>query len=265
MLPNPIGRHLIFVSIAHFDVITEDVVKTYLQACYACGGRFSIANLLQVVFARCRDAAQLVEFRIYTRRNHIAAIKQHGWIRHKRFRDQFAQCLASVECRSEGAHLFVVGVLASALDEGYTFQRQAQLLEFARIDSSHGRFGNEALHVAHTPQAIGTEFGKLGRLKEIFHAVLSLLNHLNRPQREEQPPAQEASAHRRERAVYNVQERTPIVGHRAEEFQIAHGKLIHPDEMVFFDPRQAGNVTRLFVLRQFEISHNGAGRGNGSL
>ena len=155
-------------------------------------------------------------------------------------------------------------MLASTLDEGYTFERQAQLLEFARIDSSHGGFRNEALHIAHTPQAVGTEFGKLGRFEEILHAILPLLNHLNRAQREEQPAAQEASAHRRECAVYDVQERASIVGHRAEEFEIAHGKLIHPNEMVLFDPRQAGDVTRLFVLRQFEISHNGAGRGNGS-
>ena len=52
LLANPFVWHLAFIGVAHFDVVTEDVVIAYLQARNACGFALALLDLQEIVFTR---------------------------------------------------------------------------------------------------------------------------------------------------------------------------------------------------------------------
>ena len=66
LLADPVGGHLFLVRVAHLEVVTEDVVKSYLETCDTGSFDLALLDLQQVVFPVRLDRTQFVEFGVYT-------------------------------------------------------------------------------------------------------------------------------------------------------------------------------------------------------
>ena len=70
LLAYPLLRHLFLIGVSHLKVISEDIVISYFQTCYTSLFHFALLYLQEIVLTVIGNAAELVEFLVYTIINH---------------------------------------------------------------------------------------------------------------------------------------------------------------------------------------------------
>ena len=96
-------------------------------------------------------------------------------------------------------------------------------------------------------------------MKEILHAVEPPLDVVDLAEGEGNPAAQQAAAHGGEGAVDDLQEAAAVLVHAAEDFEIAHGEVVHPHIAFLVDARDGGDVADVGVVSIVKVVENGAG------
>src|SRR5690606_9343218 len=66
LLANPIGGDLVFVRVADFKVVPENLVVRYLQRRYTRARTFALLHLEQIILAGKCDLSQLVKFIVHS-------------------------------------------------------------------------------------------------------------------------------------------------------------------------------------------------------
>src|SRR5690606_9965893 len=88
-----------------------------------------------------------------------------------------------------------------------SLERTPQAHQVARTDRARGEAAGEALEIADAVDRLLQRFGRRTRLAELLDGVEALADRGRIDQRIEEPPAEQARAHRRPRAVEHPEER----------------------------------------------------------
>ena len=97
----------------------------------------------------------------------------------------------------------------------------------------------------------------------MLHHVQAAVDGLDILQREQNPAAHHAAAHRRDGAVDDIEQRLAVVTHGGYQFQVADGKLVQTYITLCLNARQVGDVTQLGVLGDVEIVEDGTAGDDG--
>ena len=92
---------------------------------------------------------------------------------------------------------------------------------------------------------------------EILHTIEPLVDLPDIAQREDRPPSDHASAHRRDRMIDDVKQARALLLHRLEELQGPDGEAVETYVAVLLDAAQRGDMRDMCVLGQFQILHDG--------
>ena len=96
LLTNPALRNLVFVGVSYLQIISEDVVITYLKRRNARLLSLSFLYFKQVVLAAIRYLAQLVELGVNATLYHPALVHQLWRVVLHLFLDAAAKCFAEI-------------------------------------------------------------------------------------------------------------------------------------------------------------------------
>ena len=135
--------------------------------------------------------------------------------------------------------------------------------QFARRDAAHGSLGRQALQVTDEFQPFLDQFAAVGVAHEVLHHVEAAVDGLGVLQREQHPAAHHASAHRRDGAVDDVEQRLAVVVHGCHEFQVADGEFVQAHIALGLDARQVGDVSQLGVLGNVQVVQDGTAGDDG--
>ncbi len=113
LLANPLGRHLAFVGVAHFQIVAKHLVEGHFQGRNARALDLAFLDFEQVVFARESYAVEFVEFGIDPALDHAALSTQNGRIVAEFGFDFFQQKIAGIQ---------LVGVLAQDAGRFFGFR-----------------------------------------------------------------------------------------------------------------------------------------------
>ena len=264
LLAHPLLRHLVFIRVAHLEVVAEDVVVAYLQRRNARLLSLALLNLQQVVLARVGNAPQLVKFV-------VDAVAYDAPLLHLLWRvgsqlghDAVAQRLAEVQLLPHPAQRCGGRRRASCLhacltDGGYGLQCCHELHHFPWRHTSCGHLRYDTLQVADALQVLVHRLAERGVAVEVVHHVEPFVDAPLVPQGEHQPPAKHAPAHGADRAVDDVEQRLAVLLHGLQQLQRADGKLVEPDEALLLNARQRSDVGYLRVQRLFQVLQHGSG------
>ena len=241
------------MGVAHLDVVAEDVVVADFEAGNAGAFALALLQVQEVVLARARDVAQLVEFGVHAAGDDAAAVGERGGVGRDFALDAVAYEGAGVELRGDVAEHLFVGRLAAVAYRLYGRQGHPQLHRLPRGDATHGHFGDEAFEVADERELAVDELLGFGVAEEKLHHLLPVAYGGHLFQREGNPPFQQAGAHGAHRAVDDVEQALAPFVHRREQFEAAHGKLVEAHIAVGFDAGEREYVGYVGVLGDVEV------------
>ena len=78
LLSCPLGGHLIFMGVGHFQVVAKHIIKTDLQGTDPGFFRLSRLQTRQVFFSVMGNIAELIQLFVYTRTNHRSFSRRRG-------------------------------------------------------------------------------------------------------------------------------------------------------------------------------------------
>ena len=253
LLANPFLRHFIFVHVAHFDIVTEHIVITYLQAGNPRLFALPLLYLQKIVLTGISYLTQLVQLGIHAGFYHAAFIDEQRGIVVDFLIDAVTNGAADVQLPANVVQTGVIGIHTGFLNRLDCLQSYFQGNHLTRRDTPHGYFGDDTFQVTYQMQLLFNQFLEVGLAEEILHYVQSLINGLHIFQGEHHPALQQTGSHRTDSFVYHVQQAAAAVVHTAHQLQAAHRKLIQADVFVFFYARQRSDMPYLRMLRQNEV------------
>ena len=74
LLTNPAFWHFVLISVAHFKVVSKDIVISHLKRRNTCFLSFFLLNLQQIILSVTTDRTQLIKFGTIAVSNNIALI-----------------------------------------------------------------------------------------------------------------------------------------------------------------------------------------------
>ena len=259
LLANPRRRDFLLVGVADLDIVAEDVVVADFERRNARGLAFALLNARKVILAVERDAPQVVQLGIDPVGNHAAllylivlriGIDLAG--------NAFADLRQRVDLPRQRVQAVVVGGFQSGFKGVDGPQRVFELHQFARRDPLGRDTARNAFEVAHQRHLLADNVREVGILDEAFHHVQPFVDPHRVLDRHGDPAFQQASAHRRQRAVDHFGETAFLAcAVRRKKLQVADRELIDPHVVVLVDAGDGGDVPRLAVLGEFEVVENG--------
>ena len=81
LLPYPFLRHSILISVAHLEIVSENIVEAYLERRYACAVNLPLLHFKQILLAVAGNLSELVKLFIHTFGNHVSLSKLGSSIR----------------------------------------------------------------------------------------------------------------------------------------------------------------------------------------
>ena len=213
LLAHPFLRHQVLIRITHFQVVAEDVIVAYLQALYARQLGLALLNLQQVVLAAVGNVAQLVELLVHTVADDAALLHQLWRVGLNLALNTVAERLAEIQPLANALQGVVLGVETGRLDGVDGLQGRLQLDNLARRNAPHGHLRDDALEVANAVQLLVDTLAELRLAVVILHNVQALVDGPLVLQREHEPAAQQAAAHRRDRLVDHIEQRLAVFLH----------------------------------------------------
>ena len=204
------------------------------------------------------DGAQLVEFGAVVVGNDISLVQQLRRIGLYLLVDAVAQRLAEAQLLPHPLQGLVAGRETGHLHGAYGCEGILQLHHLARTHPAHGHLGDDALEVAHAVELVVHTRTEVGLLEEIVHNVEPLVDGAHVFQRKHHPAAQQPAAHRRDRAVDDIEQRQAVFLHGLEEFERPGGELVEPHKLVFLYAGKGRDMADVRVLGEFQILHDGS-------
>ena len=138
LLAYPVVRHLVLERVAHFKVIAENVVVTYLERGYAGGLSLALLYLQQILLAAGGYASQLVKLGVHSLAYHPALAYQLRRVGVHLAPYPVAQALAEADVLADAAQRVVARLKTGGLHGAESLQGGAQLHHFARRNAPHG-------------------------------------------------------------------------------------------------------------------------------
>ena len=216
-----VGRDRVQIRLGDLDVVAEHAVVAHLQRVDAGARALALFELRDHLFARSADAPQVVEPRVEAVAN-IAAVA------HERARlvDQAAvDVVAHVDEIVERADQRPgERRLARLEDEPHARHHRDRLLqadEIARPRVAERGTRDEALEILHAFQDLAELAAVCAAKGELLDGIQAVANAIERDQRAQQPRAQQASRHGRDRPIDLVEQRALAAAiHRLDDFQM---------------------------------------------
>ena len=241
------------MRVAHFDVITEDIVVAYLQAGNLRQLTLALLYLQQIILTGVGYLAQLVQLGTNTGLDDTALINQQRRVIVYLPVYAVADGLADVQLLAYMIQAGIIGIHASRFDGFYRLQSHLQRHYLTRRDTAYRHFGDDALQVTYQMQLLLYQLLEIGLAEEVFHYIQPFVNRLHVLQREYQPAFQQAGTHRADGLVYHIQQTTTAVVHRPHQLQAAHCELIQTDVLILLDACQRSDMPYLRMLRHDEV------------
>ena len=147
LLADPVLRHLVGVGVAHFEVIAEDVVVTYLEAADAGAFAFGLLDVQQYLFAVRQRVAEVVELAVHPFGDDVALTQLGRSLRSDGVLYKVAQGAAAVHPGAQGRHFFKLA--GEGDDLRYPAQAVGKGKHLPRADAAHCSLRNHPLEVAY--------------------------------------------------------------------------------------------------------------------
>ena len=154
------------------------------------------------------DGFELVECGVYAISREASFADDCGRLVEERALDELANVGKLVELGEQTAHQRRLTLVEDQFDARHRLERLPQRHEVARARRSERDATNQPLEVVHALERVA-KLAALGRAeRQLLDGVQSVANALERAQRTQQPRAQQAPAHRGDRPIDLVQQRT---------------------------------------------------------
>ena len=171
LLAYPLCRHFVLMRVAHFDVITEDIVVAYLQAGNLRQLTLALLYLQQIILTGVGYLAQLVQLGTNTGLDDTALINQQRRVIVYLPVYAVADGLADVQLLAYMIQAGIIGIHASRFDGFYRLQSHLQRHYLTRRDTTYRHFGDDALQVTYQMQLLLYQLLEIGLAEEVFHYV----------------------------------------------------------------------------------------------
>ena len=135
-------------------------------------------------------------------------------------------------------------------------QAPAQLLDFARSNLSGRCTGYDALQVSQIADSFTDIVQGEFVMDKSIHGIVSTVKFLYIKHRKGEPVPEQTRSHGAAAMVHNVQQAYTL---GLENFQVAHGELVHPDKAAFVYAGQGTNVAQTGMMSLFKINHQRTG------
>src|SRR4030095_6436473 len=94
---------------------------------------------------------------------------------------------------------------------------------------------------------------QINLLDKKFNGFQSLIDLMNIQERHNHPSLQQAGSHGRNSIVEHTKQIHTILHWTMQELQVANGKLIHPQVVIFFNSLDGSDVLKVWMLSVFQV------------
>ena len=264
LLAVVIGRHVGEVRLRDLDVIAEHPVVADLEVADAGARPLRFLHLGDALLAAAADAAQLVELRVDAVAHHAAVARDPRRLVDQRLVEGLAHVHEIVQLGDETLDQRRLELLEPHSHARYGGDRLAQRDEIPRAGRAQRRARDQAVDVVHRLQRLAQLDPGCAAEREILDRIEPILDPLERHEWPQQPAAQQASAHRRDRAVDFMQQRAGAAAVlRLDHLQVSQRDRIHEETIGAGAERDVPHVREVRLLRVAQVLHQRAGGGDG--
>ena len=175
LLSNPVGRYLVLVCIADLQIVSENIIITYLQTADARLLHLTLLYAHQVVLAVSGDRPQLVQLAIHSVTNDISLANLLRRILLQLTVYLVAQVLTQIQLVADVLYRGNIGIHASLLHGLKSLQGRLQLHHLPRSNSACSHLGYNTFEVAHPTQTFVDYIAKISMSEEVFHPIQPLV------------------------------------------------------------------------------------------
>ena len=205
-----------------------------------------------------RDAPQVVQLRVHAVGDDATLLDLVVLrVRVDLPRNPVADLRENVDLRRQGVKAFVVRRLQRRLQRPDRRERVLQLDQLPRRNPLGRNPSRNPLQVPDQRNLLPHRVRQLRVLREALHDVQPLVDLRRVLDRHGDPPFQQPSAHRRQRAVDDIRKTALLPGAvRRKELQVPDRELVHPNVVVLVDPRDRGDMFRIPVFGELQVVEN---------
>ena len=227
LLAHPVGGHLVLVRVPHFEIIAEHIVVANLQAGDTRLFDFPLLDLEQVVLAAVGYLAQLVELIVHPTLDHVALAHHLRRVFVHLASDAVAHTLAERELLPYPFQHRIVGRGTGLLHGNDGHEGILQLHHLAGCHPSHRHLRGDALQVSDAVELLVETGAEIGMTEEMVHHIETLADGFLLFEGEDEPAAQQASAHGRDGMVDDREQGGSVLLHRLHQFETTYGEVVH--------------------------------------
>ena len=265
LLAYPLGRHLVLVGVAHFQIVAKDIVVANLEALDAGGLCLALLDLEQVVLALIGNLAKLIQLGTDALGYDTALCGKQGRVGGYLAGNAVAYLLTEGKVLAHVTQGGIVCLAAGFLYGREGLKRHPKLYHIPRRDAAHADLAHNAFQIANAQQLFLHQRAEVGMAEEAVHHVLSATHLGHVLEGEHDPAAQHSGAHGSDGLVYDIEQGDSALVHGTQQFQAADGELVQSYKAVFLNAAEGGDVAQLVVLREFHILEDYARRHNSGL
>ncbi len=207
LFPDPFGRHLILVGVAHFDIVPEHVVETYFERRYSGGGAFSLLDAPQSIAAVCAERAEFVEFRVDSFGESRTFAKLDGGVGTHGAPDGVHKVRTVCHRPGNSAQFRRVTRCKRTPQGAARLQRVVQLACVARADPARPHLHHQPLQFPDSLQNFIRPLARGGIAEKVFHRVMTTPYFLKIEQREKNPVVEPPRPHRSRGVIEHIKQR----------------------------------------------------------
>ncbi len=251
--PHPVGRHLVGLAAAHFDVVALHAVVAEAQVGEPGALAFARLEIEQRFVAVLADAAQFVQVGVVAGSDDAAFAQHRRRCRHQRAREQRKCFRMRARTGRQLLHERRIEDLQQILELGQAAERLAQLRQIARSRRAQRDAREDALDVADAAQQL-VQWLMPGRVEDRFDGLQTQFALCAAAQRPLHPASQLAAAHRRRRAVEHADQRAfRASGHVRVELEIASRGRVEQQGLVARLAADAAQMGQRRFLRLADV------------
>ena len=208
LLPLVIVGNGVQVRFRDLDVVAEHAVEPDLERADPGARALALLHLGNDLPAGAADRLQLVELGIDAVAGEAAIARERARLVDQRALDLGAELRKVVELGDQAAQERRLHLREQHRQAGNRCQRQPQRDQIARTGGAERGARHQTLEIVDRLQGVAKPCALGGPERELLDRVEPIADPLQRAQRAQQPPAQQAGAHRRDGAVDLVEQRS---------------------------------------------------------
>ncbi len=253
-------RHVVQVGLRDFDVIAEHTVEADLERSDAGARALALFHRGDDLAPGAADRHEVVQFRIHAVTREAAVPREGGRLFDERAIDEVTDVGEVVELRQQAAEQRRLDGREHHLHTRRCGQRLLQRHQVTRAGGAERRARHEALEIVHRLQRLA-ELATVRRAeREVLDGVQAVADAFERAERPQQPRAQHAAAHRGDRAIDLVQQRSPGAAVAARDhLEVLQRDRIDDQAVGARSVGDAAHVREVRLLRVAEVGDQTAG------